>query len=135
MKNLLKLGIARAMLFAFSISVGITETLAQTQEEVHKEVDKMPVPPGGMEGFTKYMIDNLKYPTLAKENKTEGMVMVTFVVLADGSVSTPEILRGIGSGCDEEALRVVANSGTWTPAKKDGKAVATRMTLPVQFKM
>lgn len=135
MRILLKIGIAFIMLFAFSSSFGSSDALAQTQEEVFENVDEMPVPPGGMEGFTKYLIENLKYPKAAKENNVEGMVMVTFVVKSDGSVSTPEILRGIGEGCDEEALRVVANSGIWIPGKKDGKIVATRMILPIQFKM
>jgi TonB family protein len=135
MKNLSKIGIAFIMLFAFSISFGSSDALAQTQEEVFENVDEMPVPPGGMEGFTKYLIENLKYPKAAKENNVEGMVMVTFVVKSDGLVSTPEILRGIGEGCDEEALRVVANSGIWIPGKKDEKIVATRMILPIQFIM
>jgi hypothetical protein len=111
MRNLLKIGIAFIMLFAFSISFGRSDALAQTQEEVFENGDEMPVPPGGMEGFTKYLIENLKYPKAAKDNKVEGMVMVTFVVKSDGSVSKPEILRGIGEGCDEEALRVVVKSG------------------------
>jgi protein TonB len=105
------------------------------QETVQKEVDAMPVPPGGIEGFTNYMIQNLKYPVTAKDAKIEGMVMITFVVKSDGSVDAVEVLRGIGGGCDEEAVRVVKNSGIWTPGKKEGKAVAAQMTLPVQFKM
>jgi protein TonB len=105
------------------------------QETVQKEVDEMPVPPGGIEGFTNYMIQNLKYPATAKDAKIEGMVMITFVVKSDGSVDAVEVLRGIGGGCDEEAVRVVKNSGIWTPGKKEGKAVAAQMTLPVQFKM
>lgn len=105
------------------------------QETVHKQVEEMPSPPGGMQGFTQYMIDNLKYPEAAKEANIQGMVMVTFVVRADGSVDTIEVLRGIGGGCDEEAVRVVAESGKWTPGKKEGKAVNTQITLPIQFKM
>jgi protein TonB len=109
--------------------------VVKAQEAVQKEVDEMPVPPGGMEGFTNYMAQNLKYPATAKEAKIEGMVMITFVVKSDGSVDAVEVLRGIGGGCDEEAVRVVKNSGIWSPGKKEGKAVAARMTLPVQFKM
>ncbi|GAA0879982.1 hypothetical protein GCM10009119_29520 [Algoriphagus jejuensis] len=105
------------------------------QERVHDKVDEMPVPPGGMEGFTQYMIKTLKYPQEAKEAKIEGKVLVTFVVKSDGTVSSSKILQGIGGGCDEEALRVVANSGVWTPGKLDGKSVNTQITLPVQFKM
>ena len=96
-------------------------SVVNAQETVQKEVDEMPVPPGGMEGFTKYMIENLKYPASAKDAKIEGMVMITFVVKSDGSVDAVEVLRGIGGGCDEEAVRVVKNSGIWTPGKRKGK--------------
>ena len=135
MKKLLKTGLICLSLFAFSAVLETSEALAQTQQEVQKEVDEMPVPPGGMEGFTKYMIENLKYPASAKENKIEGKVFVSFVVKSDGTVEKAEIIRGIGGGCDEEAMRMVANSGTWTPGIKDGKAVATQMVLPVMFKL
>ncbi|WP_075350679.1 energy transducer TonB [Algoriphagus marinus] len=135
MKISLKIGVASLALFAFSAFLETSEAMAQTQQEIHKEVDQMPVPPGGMEGFTKYMIENLKYPASAKENKIEGKVFVSFVVKPDGSIENPEIIRGIGGGCDEEAMRMVANSGTWTPGIKDGKAVATQMVLPVMFKL
>lgn len=107
----------------------------QAQEVVHDKVDEMPVPPGGMEGLTDYMVKNLKYPKDARKAGIEGKVMVTFVVRADGSVTNSEIIQGIGKGCDEEALRVVDNFGTWTPGKLDGKAVATQMVLPIQFKL
>ncbi|OOG72818.1 energy transducer TonB [Algoriphagus sp. A40] len=107
----------------------------QAQETVHDKVDEMPVPPGGMEGLTDYMIKTLKYPKDARKAGIEGKVMVTFVVRADGTVTNSEILQGIGKSCDEEALRVVDNFGTWTPGKLDGKAVATQMVLPIQFKL
>ena len=107
----------------------------QAQETTHKEVDVMPVPPGGMEGFTQYMIQNLNYPKTAKEAKIEGMVMLTFVLKSDGMVEAVEVLRGIGGGCDEEAFRVIKGSGKWTAGIKEGKAVATQLTLPVQFKL
>jgi protein TonB len=79
------------------------------------------------------MKDNLKYPTLAKDKGIEGTVYITFIINKDGSVSDAEILRGIGGGCDEEALRVVNASPNWNPGKKDGKLVRSRMRLPVQY--
>jgi protein TonB len=122
----------------FSLMLGIVPSFnatVQAQETVKSNVDEMPVPPGGITGLTNYMIQNLKYPTAAKEAKVQGMVVVSFVVDAEGNVGSIEVLRGIGTGCDEEAVRVISNSGIWTPAKKEGKAVATKMTLPVQFKL
>lgn len=119
----------------FGIGINFFSINASAQETVHKQVDEMPVPPGGKDGFIQYMIQNLKYPEAAKENGIEGMVMVTFVVKSDGSVENIEVIKGIGGGCDEEALRVVAESGKWTPGKLDGKTVNTQMTLPVQFRL
>ena len=131
MKTLLRIAF-----FSLILGAGLSFTsTVQAQEKVSSQVDEMPVPPGGMTGFTNYMIQNLKYPTAAKEAKVQGMVVVSFIVTAEGKVEGIEILRGIGSGCDEEALRVISESGTWTPAKKEGKTVATKMTLPVQFKL
>jgi TonB family protein len=120
------------MLVVMAWMINPVETHAQ--EIVHDEVDEMPVPPGGMAGLTDYMIKNLKYPKDARKAGIEGKVMVTFVVRADGSVSKSEILQGIDGSCDEEALRVVDRMGTWTPGKLKGKAVATQMVLPIQFK-
>jgi len=122
----------------FSLVVGISlafNATVQAQETVNSTVDELPVPPGGIAGLTNYMIQNLKYPTAAKEAKVQGMVVISFIVTAEGKVENVEVLREIGSGCDEEAVRVISQSGTWTPAKKEGKTVATKMTLPVQFKL
>jgi len=131
MKTLLRIAFFSLVLgisFAFNATV-------QAQETVNSTVDEMPVPPGGIAGLTNYMIQNLKYPTAAKEAKVQGMVVISFIVTSEGKVENVEVLRGIGSGCDEEAVRVISQSGTWTPAKKEGKTVATKMTLPVQFKL
>lgn len=122
----------------FSLVLGIAlsfNATVQAQETVNSTVDEMPVPPGGITGLTDYMIQNLKYPIPAKEAKVQGMVVISFIVTSEGNVENVEVLRGIGSGCDEEAVRVISQSGTWTPAKKEGKTVATKMTLPVQFKL
>ena len=121
-----------------SLSLGIAlsfNATVQAQETGKSNVDEMPVPPGGITGLTNYMIQNLKYPIAAKEANVQGMVVVSFIVTAEGKVEGVEVLRGIGSGCDQEAVRVISQSGTWTPAKKEGKTVATKMTLPVQFKL
>jgi protein TonB len=122
----------------FSLILGACLSLTFTvhaQEKVSSQVDEMPVPPGGITGLTNYMIQNLTYPSAAKEANVQGMVVVSFIVTAEGKVEHVEVLRGIGSGCDEEAVRVISNSGIWTPGKNGGNAVAVKMTLPVQFKL
>ena len=126
----------RIAIFSLVLGAGLSlSTAVQAQETATTAVDEMPSPQGGMEGFTQYMIKNLNYPTAAREAGTQGMVVLTFVVTAEGKVEAVEVLRGIGKGCDEEAVRVITQSGTWTPGKKDGKGVATRMNLPVNFKL
>lgn len=128
--------VIRFAFFSIILGAGLSlSSAAQAQEKVNSQVDEMPVPPGGITGLTNYMIQNLTYPAAAKDAKVQGMVVVSFIVTAEGKVEGIEILRGIGSGCNEEAVRVISQSGTWTPAKKEGKTVATKMTLPVQFKL
>lgn len=124
------------LLFFGLVSKTEAQVVMSQIEGVYQVVPDMPVPPGGtMESFINYFQENMKYPELAKEKGIEGLVAVSFVVREDGSVNDVAILRGIGGGCDEEAYRLVKESGTWTPGKLDGKAVAVQMRLPIQFKL
>jgi TonB family protein len=109
--------------------------VAKDGKEIFDVTEVQPNPPGGMAGWSKYLSENLKYPTEAKSMGIEGTVIVVFVVNSDGSISDAEILRGIGAGADEEALRVVQNSPNWTPAKQKDRVVNSRMRLPVRFKL
>ncbi len=122
-------------------SMGPTNILARVNDlgkdgkEVFDVTEVQPNPPGGMGGWNNYLASNLRYPTEAKNMGIEGTVIVVFLINSDGTVSNAEILRGIGAGCDEEALRVVQNSPKWTPAQQKGKVVNSRMRLPVRFKL
>lgn len=89
--------------------------------------------PGGLEGLFDYLGKNLKYPTAAKNSDIKGTVYVNFVVEPDGSVSNITILRGIGGGCDEEAIRVVNQMPKWKPARQKGRAVRFQFNLPIKF--
>src|SRR5690554_385490 len=104
-------------------------------DQIFDVVETMPTPPGGMEGWNKYLSNNLKYPTQARRMGIEGTVYVVFVVNTDGSIQDVEILRGIGGGCDEEAMRVVKSAPNWEPGKQRGKAVRVKMRLPIRFKL
>ncbi len=104
-------------------------------DEIFDVVETMPTPPGGMEGWNKYLSKNLKYPTQARRMGIEGTVYVVFVVNTDGSIQDVEILRGIGGGCDEEAMRVVRNAPKWEPGKQRGRPVRVKMRLPIRFKL
>lgn len=107
----------------------------ETTDEVFDEVEVSPEFAGGMDALYQYLAENIQYPEQAKADGVEGRVMVGFVVEKDGSITDAEVLRGIGGGCDEEALRVVNAMPNWTPGKQNGEAVRTRFNLPVVFKL
>ncbi|MBA4301511.1 MAG: hypothetical protein C0433_15625 [Cyclobacterium sp.] len=98
-------------------------------------VEQQPNPPGGMSGWNQYLGKNLQYPAQARQMGIEGTVIVVFEIQKDGSIHNVEILRGIGGGADEEAIRVVQNSPRWESGKQRGRAVNTRMRLPIRFKL
>ncbi|MDF2158228.1 M56 family metallopeptidase [Algoriphagus sp. CAU 1675] len=104
-------------------------------DEVFDVVEEQPQPPGGMSGWNQFLATNLQYPAKAREMGVEGTVIVVFEIGTDGLISNPEILRGIGAGCDEEALRVISMSPKWEPGKQRGREVRTRMRLPIRFKL
>lgn len=105
----------------------------EPEELVFTVVEEMPVYPGGNEAMYTYLGQNIKYPDVAKANKTQGTVYVTFIIRKDGSVSNVNILRGIGHGCDEEAIRVVEEMPLWKAGKQRGKAVNVQYNLPIKF--
>lgn len=104
-----------------------------TQDDVFTVVEVMPVYPGGQEAMVKYLSENIHYPQVAKRDTIQGRVFVNFIVEKDGSVSHVKVLRGIGGGCDEEAVRVVAGMPAWSPGTQRGEAVRVSFTLPIRF--
>ena len=96
-------------------------------------VEVMPEFPGGDEARVKFLKKNLIYPDSARKHGIQGTVFATFTVDTNGSVSNPKILRGIGYGCDEEAIRVLKLMPKWKPSLQENKAVLFRMNLPVKF--
>ena len=105
------------------------------EQEIFQIVDEMPAYPGGDQKLMEYVAKNIKYPQIARETGIQGRVFVGFVVEPDGSVSNVKVLRGIGGGCDEEAMRVVKSMPKWKPGKQRGKAVRVSYMLPVNFKL
>lgn len=105
------------------------------EAEVFTIVEQMPSFPGGDAKMYEYLGKNIKYPQIARETGIQGRVFVNFVVEPDGSVSNVKVLRGIGGGCDEEAMRVVKAMPKWSPGKQRGKTVRVSYTLPVVFKL
>ena len=105
------------------------------EAEIFQIVEEMPAFPGGEAKLMEYVAKNIKYPQIARETGIQGRVFVGFVVEPDGSVSNVKVLRGIGGGCDEEAMRVVKSMPKWKPGKQRGKAVRVSYMLPVNFKL
>jgi protein TonB len=104
-------------------------------EEIFVVVETMPSFPGGMNKLMEYLQNNLRYPQLAKELNIQGRVFLTFVIEKDGSVTDIKLLRGIGGGCDEEAIRVVNNMPKWTPGSQRNRPVRVQFNLPVNFRL
>ena len=98
-------------------------------------VEEMPQFPGGEKALYAYVIKELKYPKMAKENGIQGTVYVTFVIQADGTITNPKVIRGIGGGCDEESIRIVKGMPKWIPGKQGGKEVIVQYNLPIRFKL
>jgi len=117
--------------------VVVDETMDEPEEEVAEQiflvVEQAPEPVGGMQEFMKYLSENLVYPQKAIRMQVSGRVYVQFVVNSDGSLQDFVVIKGIGAGCDEEALRVLQNAPKWIPGKQRGKNVRVRMVIPVYF--
>jgi TonB family protein len=105
-----------------------------TDEVIFTDVDQWPSYPGGDTAMINFFKRNLQYPEMAKANNIEGRVFVRFVVEKDGTVSNVAVLRGIGGGCDEEALRVVKLM-QWNPGRQNGSALRVQYTLPILFSL
>lgn len=103
------------------------------EAEIFTVVESMPEFPGGMGKLMAYLSSNIKYPPLAKESGIQGRVFINFVVETDGRISKVKVLRGIGGGCDEEAVRVVEAMPKWKPGMQRGKPVRVSYNLPVKF--
>ncbi|HPJ61985.1 TonB family protein [Lentimicrobium sp.] len=100
---------------------------------VYSMVEMMPSFKGGESALERFISKNLKYPEEARKNGISGDVIIEFIVNADGSLSGFRILKKLGYGCDEEALRVIRLMPAWNPGKQNGRKVKTKMVLPVNF--
>ena len=107
----------------------------EDKDSVYNQPEVMPEFPGGMDAMMKYLSENIKYPEQAKEKNTQGRVLVTFVVEKNGSISNVKVVKGIGNGCDEEAVRVISAMPKWKPGMQNGKKVRVSFAIPISFKL
>lgn len=121
---------------------------APKEDEIFKVVEDQPAFPGcesvtnkdekkkcSDEKMLQFIYSNIKYPAIARENGVEGTAVIRFVVEKDGSITAPEIVRDIGAGCGEEAMRVVKMMPHWNPGKQRGRPVRVQFNLPIRFKL
>ncbi len=106
----------------------------ETESKIFSVVENQPEFPGGVEARQQFLRDNLMYPEKAREAGIQGTVFVTFVVEKDGSFTDIRIIRGIGGGCDEEAVRLVKMMPRWEPGRQTGKTVRVQYNLPIRFR-
>ena len=105
------------------------------QDSVFQVVEEMPEFPGGMQAMMQFIASNVKYPSIAQKNGVQGRVITQFTVGKDGSITDAKVLRSVDPYLDKEALRVISAMPKWKPGKQGGKAVATRFTVPVVFRL
>ncbi|MGF7041250.1 energy transducer TonB [Mucilaginibacter lappiensis] len=111
----------------------IKQVVEADPNQIFTSVEQVPEFPGGLDKFGAYLSKAIRYPAVARENGTQGRVIVTFVVERDGSLTDIKVTRGIGSGCDEEAVRVLKNSPKWKPGIQNGRPVRVQYSVPISF--
>ncbi|NWJ51398.1 MAG: TonB family protein [Bacteroidetes bacterium] len=100
-----------------------------------ESADKTPEFKGGLKALLNYLKNNAQYPTLARESGIQGSVMVQFIITETGKVSDVKVIKGIGGGCDEEAIRLTKTMPNWIPGYKNGKAVECMLEIPIKFQL
>ncbi len=114
---------------------GGTATEGAIDNSIHNVagLEVYPEFPGGMAAWAKFIQRNLNYPYIAQENNVQGKVFLSFVVEKDGSITDVGVTRGIGAGCDEEAVRVIKKSPKWKPGMQNNQAVRVRYSIPINY--
>ena len=101
---------------------------------IYFTADEMPTFPGGDAALLKFLSSRLNYPAAALDKRLSGKVFITFTVDPEGHLRDPRVVRGLGSGLDEEALRLVRLMPWWTPGKIQGQPVWVTLTMPIAFR-
>jgi len=111
------------------------ETRVDDPSEFYIVSEKQPEFPGGVDAMRKFLGDNIQYPDAAKAANIQGTVHLFFIVEKDGSISNIEVVRSIGGGCDEEAIRVIKKMPRWSPGMQQMKPVRVRLSIPIGFRL
>jgi protein TonB len=100
---------------------------------IYTVVEHQPEFPGGGIALTEYLRSNVQYPSEAKQASISGRVFVSFVVELDGRITHIQLLKELGFGCDEEAIRVVKTMPRWKPGSQSGRPIRVKYNLPILF--
>jgi TonB family protein len=141
-----KLGALAAVIVLYFAAIACTEPLSEnnttTSEkkvdktgEVYTIVDQSALPVDGITAFYEDLANKLEYPEQARKMGVEGKVFVEFIINKDGEISDIKVLKGIGAGCDDAAIRAMREMKPWNPGKHDGVAIRQRMVMPITFKL
>ncbi|MBB2144453.1 TonB family protein [Pedobacter sp. LMG 31464] len=101
--------------------------------EIYIGVENYPEFPGGMAAWSKFIQKNLRYPDMAQDAGVQGKVFLSFVVEKDGSITDVKVIKGIGYGCDDEAIRVIKKSPKWVAGKQNNQTVRVRYNMPIGY--
>ena len=107
----------------------------ENDPETLRIVQELPMYPGGMVEFMKWLTKNLKYPSAALRSKIEGKVMISFIVNTDGTISDIKVVKKAHRLLDAEALRVAKLMPKWEPGKDHGKVCRTMVAIPIVFEI
>ena len=112
---------------------GGTSEVTGKQPITYSGVEQVPEPVGGIQALSQYLAQTLRYPVDAQRSNVQGKVFVSFVVNTDGSLQDVKVLKGLGFGTDEEAVRVVSRMPKWKPGIQRGEPVRVKFNLPIAF--
>jgi len=111
-----------------------TKIAEPPKEEIYTTYDEPPVPPGGNEGYLKYLQEHIHFPQQAVDAGASGTVYISLVISKDGSLSDVHVEKdNVHYGCGDEAVRVIKTMPPWKPGKMNGVAVKVRYVIPVKF--
>ena len=111
----------------------VTDTTKAKDGPIFTSVEQVPEFPGGLQAFGIFLAKNIKYPESMRKNSVQGRVIVSFIVEKDGSLTDVKVVRGIGYGADEEAVRVIKMSPNWKPGIQNNKPVRVSYAVPISF--
>ncbi|MDD2530504.1 MAG: energy transducer TonB [Bacteroidales bacterium] len=121
------------MISAFTLNVNAQEKKSDNSDVVYTVVENEAEFPGGVAAMNRFLAENIKYPTLAKQKNIEGKVIISFIVEKNGSLSDIRTIKDIGEGCGDEGIRIVRLMPKWKPAKQKGQPVRQQFLLPISF--